>query len=84
VTLNFHVADHGLDDGASSHLAFDDVEDATLLSRDEDAARVLGVITAVSSASTKVSITRTELLSLTLPHKGTFDTATPIPTEADA
>jgi hypothetical protein len=34
VTLSFHVADHGLDGGASSQFAFDDAEDAALLSRD--------------------------------------------------
>jgi hypothetical protein len=38
----------GLDGGASSQVAFDDAEDAALLSRDEDAARVLGVMTAVT------------------------------------
>jgi hypothetical protein len=48
VTLGFHVADHGLDGGASSQFAFDDAEDAARLSRDEDTARVLRVMTAVT------------------------------------
>ena len=48
MTLGFHVADHGLDGGASSQFAFDDAEDAAILSGDEDAARVLRVMTAVT------------------------------------
>src|ERR1700736_3241839 len=48
VTLGFQVADHGLDGGASSQFAFDDAEDAALLSGDEDAARVVRVMTAVT------------------------------------
>ena len=47
MTLGFHVADHGLDGGASSQFAFDDAEDAAFLAGDEDAAPVLGVMTAV-------------------------------------
>jgi hypothetical protein len=48
VTLGFHLADHGLDGGASSQFAFDGAEHAALLSRDEDAAGVLRVMTAVT------------------------------------
>ena len=48
VAFLFHVTDEGLDGGAPPELAFDDAEDAALLSRDEDAARVLGVMTAVT------------------------------------
>jgi hypothetical protein len=48
MTLGFHVADHGLDGGASSQFAFDGAEHAALLSRDEDAAGVLRVMTAVT------------------------------------
>src|ERR1700716_3493743 len=48
VTHGFHVADHGLDGGASSQFAFDDAKDTALLSRDEDAARVLRIMTAVT------------------------------------
>lgn len=44
VTLGFHVADHGLDGGSSPQFAFDDAEHTALLSRDEDAARVLRVV----------------------------------------
>src|ERR1700730_6438850 len=47
VTLGLHVADHGLDGGASSQFAFDDAADAALLSGEEDAARVLRVMTAI-------------------------------------
>ena len=43
VTFGLEVADHGLDGGAASQLALDDAEDAALLSRDEDAARVFSV-----------------------------------------
>jgi hypothetical protein len=48
VTHGFHVADHGLDGGASSQFAFDDAKDTALLSRNEDAARVLRIMTAVT------------------------------------
>ena len=48
VAFGLHVADHGLDGGSTSQFAFDDAEDAALLARDEDAARVLGVVAAVS------------------------------------
>jgi hypothetical protein len=42
------VAYHRLDGGASSQFAFDDTEDAALLSGDEDGARGLGVVPAVT------------------------------------
>jgi hypothetical protein len=48
VTFGLHVADYRLEGGASSQFAFDDAEDAALLSREEDAARVLGVMAAVT------------------------------------
>jgi hypothetical protein len=48
VTFGFHVADHGLDGGSASQLALDGAEDAPLLTRDKDAARVLRVMTAVT------------------------------------
>ena len=47
MTLGFQVADHGLDRGAASQLALDDAKHAALLTRDEDAARVLRVMTAI-------------------------------------
>lgn len=40
------MTDHGLDSGAPSQLALDDSEDSALLSGDEDAARVLGIMAA--------------------------------------
>jgi hypothetical protein len=48
VTFSLEVADHGLDGGAASQLALDDAEDAALLSGDEDAARVMRVMPAVT------------------------------------
>ncbi|MGY3695738.1 hypothetical protein ACVIGA_005818 [Bradyrhizobium sp. USDA 3240] len=42
------MADHGLDSGAAPQLALDSAEDAALLAGDEDAARVLCVMAAVS------------------------------------
>lgn len=47
VTLSLEVADHGLDGGVASQFALDGAKYAALLSRDEDAARVLGVMAAV-------------------------------------
>ena len=47
VTFGFEVADHGLDRGSSSQLAFDDAEHAALLSRDEDSACILRIVSAV-------------------------------------
>ena len=47
VAPGFHVADHGLD-GASSRFAFDDAENAALLSGDEDAAWILRIVAAVT------------------------------------
>lgn len=40
VSVGLHMTDHGLDGGAAPEFAFDHPEDATLLARDEDAARV--------------------------------------------
>jgi hypothetical protein len=48
VAFGLEVAYHRLDGGASSHFPFDDTEDAAFLSADEDAARVLGVVPAVT------------------------------------
>ena len=48
VTFGLHVADHGLDGGSTSQLAFDGAEDAALLSRDEDAAWTLRIVTTVT------------------------------------
>ncbi len=47
VTFSFEVADHGLDGRTSSQLAFDDAEDAALLSRDEDAAWIWRIVPAI-------------------------------------
>jgi hypothetical protein len=47
VTFGLEVADHGLDRGSSSQLAFDDAEHAALLSRDEDSAWILRIVSAV-------------------------------------
>ena len=41
------MADHGLDGGSTSQFAFDGAEDASLLSRDEDAAWILRFVSAV-------------------------------------
>jgi hypothetical protein len=48
MALDFHVSDHGLDGGAASQLAFDSAEDAALLARDEDTARVRGTVAPIS------------------------------------
>ena len=48
MAVGLHVADHGLDGGATSQFAFDDVEHAALLSGDENAVWVCGVVAAVS------------------------------------
>ena len=48
VALGLHVADHGLDGGAASQLAFDGAERAALLFGDEDAVWVRRVVAAVS------------------------------------
>ena len=48
VTVGLHVADHGLDCRATSEFAFDGAEDAALLTGDEDAARVGGVVAAIA------------------------------------
>jgi hypothetical protein len=42
------VADHRFDGGTPSEFAFDEAEDAALLTRDEDAVRVLRVMPAIS------------------------------------
>ena len=47
MALCLHVTDHGLDGGAASQLAFDDAEDAALLSRDEDAAWIVRIVAAL-------------------------------------
>src|SRR5690349_24286080 len=43
-----HVADHGFDGGATSQLALDGAEDATLLTGDEDATWVFRFVAAVA------------------------------------
>jgi hypothetical protein len=48
VSFGLQVADHGLDGGSASQLAFDHSEDAALLARDEDAAWILRVMAPVS------------------------------------
>ena len=48
VALGFHVSDHGPDGGSASQFALDGAEDAALLARDEDAARILRIVAAVS------------------------------------
>src|SRR5437868_9747401 len=48
MTFRLQVADHGLDGGAAAQLALGDAEDAALLAGDEDTARVLRVMAAVS------------------------------------
>ena len=40
MAVGLHMADDGLDGGATSQFAFDDTEDAALLAGDEDAARI--------------------------------------------
>src|ERR1700757_4683244 len=48
VSVGLHMTDHGLDGGAAPEFAFDHPEDATLLARDEDAARVFRFVTAIA------------------------------------
>ena len=48
VAIGLHVSDHGFDSGAAFELALDDAEDAALLAGDEDAARVVRVMSAIS------------------------------------
>src|SRR6266481_6024928 len=48
VTFGLEVADYGLDGRASSQFALDDAEHAALLARDEDAAWILRIVSAVS------------------------------------
>jgi len=48
VTIGLQVSDDGFDGGAAAQLALDDTEDAALLAGDEDTARVLRVMAAVS------------------------------------
>jgi hypothetical protein len=48
VAFRLQVSDHGLDGGAAPQLALDDPEDAALVVGDEDAARVVGVMAAIS------------------------------------
>jgi hypothetical protein len=48
MAVSLQVADHGLDGGTPSQLAFDDAEHAALLAGDENAVWVCGVVAAVS------------------------------------
>ena len=48
MAVGLHVADHGLDGGATSQFAFDDAEHAALLSGDENAVWVCGIAAAVA------------------------------------
>ena len=48
MALVLHVSDHRLDGGAPPKLAFDDAEHAAFLPGDEPAARVCGVVAAIS------------------------------------
>ncbi len=48
MAVGFHVSDHSFDGGAAPQFALDDAEDAALLARDEDAARIGGIVAAVS------------------------------------
>ncbi len=48
VAFGLQMADHGLDGGSASQLAFDHSEDTALLAGDEDAAWVLRVMATVS------------------------------------
>ena len=48
MALVLHVPDHGLYSRAASELAFDDAEHAVFLPGDEHAARVCGVVAAIS------------------------------------
>jgi hypothetical protein len=65
MAFGLHLADHGLDGGASSQLALDDAEDAALLSRDEDAAWILRIVSAVTLVNiTALDLAAGELLGL--------------------
>ncbi len=48
MTFGLQMSDDRLNGGAAAQLALDDTEDAALLAGDEDAARVLRVVAAVS------------------------------------
>jgi hypothetical protein len=48
VSVGLHVTDHGFDGGAAPEFAFDEAEDAPLLSGDEDAPRIGRVVAAIS------------------------------------
>jgi hypothetical protein len=48
MSFGLHMADHGLDGGATSQLAFDGTEHAALLAGDEDAVRVCCIVAAIS------------------------------------
>ena len=48
MAVSLHVADNGFDSRAAAQFALDDAEDATLLTGDEDAARIGCVVTAVA------------------------------------
>ena len=48
MAVGLHVADNGFDSRAAAQFALDDAEDATLLTGDEDAARIGCVVTAVA------------------------------------
>ena len=48
MTIDFHVADHGLDGGAATQLAFDEAGDAAPLAGDEDAVRIGGGVAAIA------------------------------------
>jgi hypothetical protein len=48
VTVGFHVSDDSFDGGAAPQFALDDTDDAALLARGEDAARIGGIVAAVS------------------------------------
>jgi len=48
MTLGLHMADDGLDGGATSEFALDDAEHAALLAGDEDAVRVGHIVAAIA------------------------------------
>jgi hypothetical protein len=76
VTLGFHMADHGLDRGASPQLALDDAEHTALLSRDEDAARVLRIMTAITLVDiATLDLAAGKLLSTRLSAEGARSSA---------
>jgi hypothetical protein len=69
------VADHGLDGGAAPQFTFDDAEDAALLTRDEDAARVLRAVagSSLSGRSSRPGFHElTALLQRVAPSVGLF------------